>query len=121
MCMNCLDTYALMEIHKGNPHYASLLDERFVISELTMAEFYAVLLREHDEKTADYWHKKLVFYARPADLDLLISAVKFRHEHKKQNISFFDAVGYEFARSNGYKFVTGDKAFKGMVGINFIK
>lgn len=119
--MDCLDTYALVEIQKGSSRYLPFLDDTFIICDLTMAEFYAVMLREHDEKMADHWHKKLVFYCRPVDLDLLIRAVKFRLENKEKNFSLTDAVGYEFARSNGCAFVTGDEGFRGLASVKFIK
>ena len=104
----CLDTYALVEIANKNPNFAEYLDQNFVITDLTLAEFYAVLLREEGEKVADYWYKKLARYALPVSKEILIEAIKFRQLHKKQNISFFDATGYTFSIKNGCYFVTGD-------------
>ena len=42
-------------------------------------------------------------------------------ENKKQNMSFFDCVGYVYARENNIKFVTGDKEFEKKEGVLFIK
>ena len=117
----CLDTYALVEIANGNPKFAEYLNSNFVITDLTLAEFYAVLFREEGEKAADYWFKKLERYSLLVIKEILIEAIKFRHEHKKQNISFFDAVGYIFSVKNGYYFVTGDKEFENMKNVEFKK
>ena len=83
----CLDTYALIEIAKGNPKFAEYLNYQFIICDLTLAEFYGVILREEGEKVADYWFKKLENYALSADLETLIEAIKFRQANKKSNIS----------------------------------
>lgn len=42
-----LDTYALIEIYLGNKKFTIYLDEDFVINDLTLAEFYGILLREY--------------------------------------------------------------------------
>ncbi len=117
----CLDTYALVEISKNNPRFAEYLDCDFILTDLTLAEFYLVLMREEGERVADYWFKKLGRYSLPVSKEILIEAVKFRHVNKKQRISFFDAVGYIFAVKNGYRFVTGDKEFENLSNVEFRK
>ncbi len=117
----CLDTYALMEIAKANPKFAEYLNSEFIINDLTLAEFYAVLLREFNEQTADFWRKKLENYSLSVNKDILIEAVKFRHTNKKTDISFFDAVGYIFSLKNGCYFVTGDKEFENLKSAEFVK
>lgn len=118
--MKCLDTYALVEISNGNPSFVSLLTEQAVISDLTMAEFYADLYRKYGEKTAEYWLRKLTPLCRPVPREILIQAVKFRIDHHKENLSFFDCVGYLFSRQGQMLFVTGDKEFKNKEGVEFI-
>jgi predicted nucleic acid-binding protein len=108
----CLDTYALVEIYLGNEKLVGYLNVDFVITDVTLAEFYGVLLREEDERVADYWFKKLERYSKSIDKETLVEAVKFKYAHKKTNISFFDAVGYIFSMKNGCYFVTRDKEFE---------
>jgi predicted nucleic acid-binding protein len=117
----CLDTYALVEIANGNPKFADYLNSDFAVTDITLAEFYAVLLREEREKTADYWFKKLEVYSLPIDKETLIEAIKFRYLHRKTWISFFDAVGYVFSVKNGFYFVTGDKEFEKFDFVEFRK
>ena len=121
MTIKYLDTYALIEISKGNPHFSHYLSQQFIILDLTLAEFYGVLLREDGERTADYWFKKLQPYSINTDQLTLIEAVKFRHQQKERNISFFDAVGYVYSLKNNYHFVTGDKEFENLKGVEFRK
>lgn len=117
----CLDTYALIEIKLGNPKFDRYLDIDFVITDITLAEFYSVLLREEDEKTADYLYKKFSSRSAPVDKIILKESVKFRHENKKTGLSFFDAVGYIFSIRNECLFVTGDKEFEDMENVEFVK
>src|SRR3989344_7698099 len=115
----CLDTYALIEISNGNEKFAHYMNIEFVITDITLAEFFVVLLREQDEKVADYWFRKFERYSVSVDKYTLKEAMKFRHEHKKKGISFFDAVGYIFSIRNGYYFVTGDKEFEKFKNVEF--
>lgn len=117
----CLDTYILIEIYLGNKNFLEYLNVEFVITDLTLAEFYGVLLREYGESDANLWSEKLERYAVPVEKEILEEAVKFRHKNKKSGISFFDAVGYIFALKKGLKFVTGDKEFEKFKGVEFKK
>lgn len=109
----CLDTYALLEMIGNNPKYAGLVDDSTVITDLTLAEFYYILCRRYDVRTADFWQRKFGPYCSPVSQDLLLQSVRFRVENKEKNYSFFDCVGYVFALEHGMQFVTGDRAFKG--------
>ncbi|MFH1306508.1 MAG: PIN domain-containing protein [Candidatus Micrarchaeota archaeon] len=119
--MYCLDTYALVEIHDGNKNYLKFLGEEFVIPYPSLAEFYYVMIKRFNEKTANFWIEKLKLHSKPVSLSIWLEAVKFKHDHKKENLSFFDCVGYMFSLKSGYSFVTGDKAFVHKKGVKFIK
>ncbi|MBI5391845.1 PIN domain-containing protein [Candidatus Woesearchaeota archaeon] len=119
--MKYLDTYILMEIAGGNKKFTKYIDEEFIISHETLAEFIWVLLRDKGEEIADKWGDKLKGYSKEAALYILIKAMKLRYKHKKQGFSFFDCVGYIFAREMNIPFVTEDKEFKEMKGVEFIQ
>lgn len=119
--MKCLDTYALIEIHQGNSKFTSLLNDDIMIAETTFAEFYGLIYRKHDKITADYWQRKLEPFCKPVSLSILIKAMQFRVDSRKNDISFFDAVGYTFALENYCSFVTGDKEFEHMKNVMFLK
>ncbi|HLC61857.1 PIN domain-containing protein [Candidatus Woesearchaeota archaeon] len=119
--MLCLDTYALVEIGRNNPDFTGLLNQDFVITDLTIAEFYLFLYKEGNEDLARYWLKKLESFYRNVSRNVLIKSLKYRADNKKENLSIFDAVGYIYSLENGLKFVTGDRAFKNKEGVLFIK
>lgn len=119
--MKCLDTYALVEIHDQNPKFLPLLQEDIIITDITMAEFYMILYREYDRLTADHWERKLQFFCRPVNKEILIKAVQLRVDSRQKNLSFFDCVGYTFACENNMDFVTGDEQFEKMKNVQFMK
>lgn len=119
--MKCLDTYPLIEIAAGNEKFASLLNDDIVVTDVTIAEFYYVILQRYDAFIADLWYKKFAPYCIPVPRDILIKAVKFRHTNRKRNLSFFDCVGYIFAVENDFKFLTGDEEFMNLENVIFIK
>ena len=116
-----LDTYALCEIRKANPKFQKYLSRKFIINDLILVEFYNVLLKEDTEQEARQWIDLLKNNSYPVSLNILLKAVEFRRLHKKSDLSFFDAVGYVFAQENKISFVTGDKEFKDMPGVEFIQ
>ena len=68
-----------------------------------------------------FFYKKIIKYKKPVSLPILIKAIKFKKENNKRNLSFFDAVGYIFAKEHGYLFVTGDKEFEDFQGVEFVQ
>ncbi len=119
--VRCLDTYALMEIMNGNSKFAHYLNLNFVIADITLAEFYGVILREENEDAADLWFNKLQSFTQEVSLAILIKAVKFRYKNKDKNFSWVDAIGYIFSKENNYLFVTGDKEFENLDDVEYIR
>ncbi len=123
--MNCLkfyfDTYALIEIIKGNANYQTFSDEEIVTSALNIGELYYALLRESDEKTAEYWSQKFSATALDAHLEEIIPAMKLRFENKEKKFSYIDCIGYIMAKKRELVFLTGDQAFKEMPNVRFVK
>ncbi len=116
-----LDTSALVDVAKGDKRLRAYIAQDFVINDITLAEFYNVMLRDYDEQTADYWFRRVSSNSRPVTKELLVEAVKFRRHNKAKNLSFFDAVGYVYAVKNRHAFLTGDKDFEGLPGVEFVK
>jgi hypothetical protein len=121
MVVKCLDTYALMEIYNGNPKFNNYLIQDIVLTGETFAEFYGVLLKEHGEDEAEFWFKKLRFFVKNVPFEILIKAIKFKYENRKNGVSFFDSVGYIFSLENCFLFVTGDKEFEKLDNVEFVK
>ena len=116
-----LDTYALMEIDKGNPNYSSLRSAEFKICDITLCEFYGVVLREQGRWKADDWLNKLSPFSESSNLLVLTESVRYRSENKSLNLSFPDAVGYVHSKTNHGTFVTGDKSFEKLPHVKYVK
>lgn len=114
-----LDTYVLCEILQGNEKYFSYIEEEFVLADVTLAEFYWVILKEFNEQTANYWFSRLRLYSVPCSVEVMSKGMLYR-KRMNRNLSFFDVVGYTYAQENGILFVTGDKEFKNLPGVEFV-
>ncbi len=119
--MKYLDTYILAEIAEGNKKYFCYIEEDFILTDLTLAEFYWVLLRDTNPEVADYWFQKLRVYAVIISAEMMIEAMRFRRLHKQKDLSFFDCIGYVYACKNNIPFVTGDMQFEKMKNVEFRK
>ena len=121
----CLDTYAIVEIYYGNPKFSKFILGNFVISDWILGEFYYVWMQKYGEVEADTLIKELEKNSIQVSKEIIIKAMKFRYQHKKENkdsnISFFDAIGYIFSKENNYTFVTGDKEFEGLENVDYVK
>jgi predicted nucleic acid-binding protein len=116
------DTYAMIEYTKGNNSFFRYFKEcKIITTWLNLMElYYATLLVETEEKANEYYGaflSKIVSF----DHETIKSAAKLRFGHKKKNISYIDAIGYQIALEDNVKFLTGDKAFKGMKNVEYVK
>lgn len=116
-----MDTYGLIEIAYGNKFFEKYLDNDVITSKLNMAELYYVLNLKYNGKTAAYFFNlfsKLVFDFPP---ELIPKAMELRFKYKDKALSYIDCIGYVFARENKRIFLTGDRAFQGMDGVEIIR
>jgi uncharacterized protein len=115
-----LDTYAIIEIVKGNEDYVKFLNSEFYTNLLNLYELYYNLIRDFDEETA----KKYFYQFRNIVVDIedgyVFGASLFKLEHKKAKVSYADALGYVMALENGMKFLTGDKEFRDFENVEFV-
>lgn len=115
------DSYALIEINYGNPNYLKFKDEIIVITKLNVFELYSSLLKDHGEKIAREISAKYYPLVVDFDLDTIEEAAIFRNHNKKKNLSMTDCIGYMLAKKWAIKFLTGDKEFKDMDNVEFVK
>ena len=116
------DTYAFFEIISGNPAYLPYSKGVGIItSVLNLMELYYGLSATRGRETALGYFRRYLDYAVPLDFDVVPPAMDFRLEHKRMDFSYADAVGYALANRQGVKFLTGDKSFKGIPNVEFVK
>src|SRR3989338_10593885 len=122
--MYFLDTYAMIEYLRGNLAYKKYIDGAISTSRFNLMELYYASLRDSNEETAERDYETFV----PAEVEIpektLKNTMKKRLEFqqkKKMNISYVDAIGYQYALENNLKFLTGDREFKGVENVEFVK
>jgi len=114
------DTYALIEIVKGNTNYSSFTEKTMITSVVNLSEFYFCLLKELTEKEANESLAKFTFEFLEISPKNAINAAIVRKMLKKRSVSYIDCIGYSVAKENGLKFLTGDPAFKDQENVEFI-
>lgn len=116
------DTYAFFEIVCGNEAYDPYVENAVsVTTEFNLYELHYNLLRRYGEKLANDYYDIFAEYKTtisPADVK---AASVFKLERKRDDISYADALGYVIAQRRGMKFLTGDKAFKNLPNVEFVR
>lgn len=115
------DSYAIIEIINQNESYLRYKDCVIITNLLHLAEVYYYLLLNHNVKTADYWAARLDFSFLDFSEEVSLKASAFKFKHKKLKLSYADCMGYITVRKHGLFFLTGDRQFKEMSGVEFVK
>jgi len=117
-----LDTYAMIEIVKGNEDYKKYLNMKFITTKYNLAELHYFILTRFDLKTADLYLKKFSVYVVDFSIEVISKAMIFRKKMREDiRISYIDCLGYLVAITNSAKFLTGDDHFKNLPHVEFIK
>ena len=117
------DTYALIEIYKGNNNYDKYKSGVSIkTSKLNIMEFVYFLLREGVNlpdilKLLDKCNFVLVDF----QYIHIAEAMQFRLRNKKLELSYPDCVGYILSSNLGIKFLTGDSKFQGRENVEFVQ
>jgi len=115
------DSYALIELTKGNPSYIHYVDNPVIITIFNLVEFtYSVMLDYGEKKAEEICHKfqDCVVEVSP---EIILEALKFRKENHRRNLSYADCLGYTYAQKNKLIFLTGDEQFRNFSGVEFLK
>ena len=116
------DSYAIIDYLKGNKKYEKYFKENEIITtRLNLLEVYYSKLAEGNKENAEKYFNQFLSKTIEVEDEILKKAAEFRLNKKKQNISYIDAIGYEIAKEKKIKFLTGDKEFKGMPNVEFVK
>lgn len=115
------DSYALIEIFNGNMAYEKYKKIKVITTYFQIYEVYYNLRKIYsDEEIIDFFNY-LKSLCVDLDFDWIAKASDFRFRNKKQDLSYADCLGYVAAKSLGVKFLTGDKEFKGIDGVEWVK
>lgn len=115
------DTYAIIDILKGNPAYDKYKNAKIVLTVFNLIELHYKILNEFDEKLAREMLEKYSKFRVEIDLDIIEESNKLKKIHKKRRVSIPDVIGYVMAKKLGIKFLTGDKEFEHFENVEFVK
>ena len=119
--MYFFDTYTVIELMEGNPAYSQFITAPFVFAKLNLIELHYHSLRKFGPDKArlilDKYSKNVVDF----DDNTIIDANELRRRIAKRNVSTADCIGYVYAKRNAIRFVTGDKEFKNLENVEFVK
>lgn len=117
-----LDTYALYEIIAGNKAYKKYTSGvALITTKLNLMELYYGLLINHNKKIAEKSYQAFREYVIEIDDETIKKAMEFKLANKEKNLSYVDCVGYTIANQRNINFLTGDKEFKDMEGVEYVK
>lgn len=114
------DTYAIIELIKGNPNYEFVKDHPIITSVMNLAEVYYALLLAHGKEITDSILENLNIEFLEITPKISIESAFFRYKNKKSNLSYIDCVGYITALRNNLLFLTGNKEFKNFDNVEFV-
>ncbi len=116
------DSYAIIEYINDNPLFISYFEENTgILTFLNILEVYYSVLAEFGEEKADTVLDTLFPLIVHPTKETIKKAMKFRLTHKKNSLSYADCLGYQIALEKGVKFLTGDKEFKLIDNVEFVK
>jgi predicted nucleic acid-binding protein len=116
------DTYALVEVSKGNPNYIKYKEGlKILLNKLNLMEFSYFLIREGCESEIKEFLEELLRFNVEYDDKILVESAKMKFKFSKEKLSFIDCIGYNLAKKHGAKFLTGDEKFKDKDNVEFVK
>ena len=119
--MYFFDTYAFIEIIRGNPDYSAFVKTEFATTKLNLLEVYYWLLNKFGKKAADKFYDETVSYTIEISDEIIKEAMAFRIQNKQKNLSYADCIGYVLTKANSLRFLTGDVQFESVDNVEFVK
>ena len=116
------DSYAVIEYIKNNPHFISYFEDHTdFITLFNLVEIYYSVLSESNKEKADAVLDTLFPLVVEPNKETIKEAMNLRLRHKKRKLSYADCVGYQIAKERKILFLTGDKEFKDLPNVIFLK
>lgn len=83
-------------------------------------ELHVQIAKAGSQEAADVAFRTLRNIALAVEDDDVLEASRLKMERRKLGFSYADALGYAMARRRSMPFVTGDQAFRGLDGVEFV-
>ena len=116
------DSYAFFEIINGNHNYEKFTtDTAIITTKLSLMELHYGLLELYGKEEADKYYDKFTKFAIDFDDDIIKLANQFKRVMKTRKLTNIDCIGYTLAKLRNVKFLTGDKEFKDIENVEYVK
>lgn len=115
------DTYAIIEILKGNKNYDTYKNAEIIITVFNLVELHYKILRDFNKEIADDILERYSKFSMNITLNIIKNANALRKKYSRKRFSAPDTIGYAAALEHGIKFLTGDSQFKDMENVEFVK
>lgn len=118
------DSYALIEMLKGNENYRPFQTDHLVTTEFNLCEVAFAVCRNYPDKVQRVIPlvRSMVILQATTDTDYCSGAkVKKEVSGKGKKLSTIDCVGYSVARRLDIPFLTGDHEFSDMEYVKFVR
>jgi len=116
------DTYSFFEIIEGRKEYEEFIKEvGIVTTKMNLMELHYGLLIKKGKETADKYYDELSKFTVEIEDETIKLANVFKSINKKMKLSYIDCIGYILAKKLNIPFLTGDKEFKYLDNVEFVK
>ncbi|NMA44313.1 MAG: type II toxin-antitoxin system VapC family toxin [Candidatus Diapherotrites archaeon] len=116
------DSYAIIEFLKENKNYKKYFEQHEIITtKFNLMEVYYSSLIEKNKNYADKVYSIFLPNCVEVPDAIIHEAMLFKLAKRKNNISYIDAIGYTIAKEMRVKFLTGDKEFRNLENVEFVK
>ncbi|RLG82302.1 MAG: type II toxin-antitoxin system VapC family toxin [Thermoprotei archaeon] len=119
------DTYALIEILRGSPAYQRYALEELTTTMFNLLELAYALIKDFEPSQALNILTQVQEHVQVIEpsIEDLVNASKLRLKARQEgrNLSLINCLGYVIAKRLDIKFLTGDREFKGLENVEFVK
>ncbi len=113
------DTYAFIEIIRGNEKYKLYSNANIITTIFNLAELNYNLKKEMTKEKADKYTKDYFDFIVEISFEDLKEAMDLKIKNK--DFSIPDVIGYVIAKKHKVKFLTGDEGFRNFDNVEFVK
>lgn len=118
------DSYALIEILKGNENYQPYLSGKLVTSEFNLCEVAFAVCRDYPEQAEQIMVRvrSMIILQKTTDKDYCSgAALKREASGAGKKLSIIDCVGYSVAYRLDIPFLTGDHEFSDIPRVEYVR
>lgn len=115
------DSYALLEIFKGNNKFEAYKSCTSVTTYFHLFELFYNLRKEYEANFILPFFNRLQGSCIDLDFSWIVEASEFRLKNKKFDLSYADCLGYTISKKLNIKFLTGDSKFREVTNVEFVQ